>query len=100
MIVVCDPTKLDDKGCKGAPDLALEIVSQFSASRDYIKKLRLYKKHGIREYWIVNPNDNSVAIYLLNEKGNYEKAFIYGVGEKIKVTILGNLVIDLMELFR
>jgi len=68
--VICDPEKLDDKGCIGSPDLVIEILSPSSASYDNIKKRSLYEKVGVREFWLVHPTDMLVTIYNL-ENGVY-----------------------------
>ena len=62
--VICDETKLTDKGCVGAPDWIIEIVSPSSIQNDYMSKLSLYERSGVREYWIVNPDSQMVRIYL------------------------------------
>ena len=61
--VICDPSKLDDKGCNGAPDWVIEIVSPGSRSMDYFKKLLKYQTSGVKEYWIVDPMKNQVIVY-------------------------------------
>lgn len=61
--VICDPSKLTDRGCSGAPDLIIEIVSPSSRTMDYMKKLLLYQKNKVREYWIVNPDTKAVTVY-------------------------------------
>ena len=61
--VICDETKLTDKGCGGAPDWIIEIVSPSSIQTDYIRKLSLYERSGVREYWIVNPESQTVRTY-------------------------------------
>lgn len=61
--VICDPSKLDDKGCHGAPDWIIEIVSPGSKSMDYYKKLLKYNTAGVREYWIVDPTKELVMVY-------------------------------------
>jgi Uma2 family endonuclease len=55
--VVCDKTKLDEAGCRGAPDWIIEILSPSTASLDHVKKKALYERHGVREYWLVHPTD-------------------------------------------
>jgi hypothetical protein len=61
--VICNKDKLDDKGCRGAPDLIMEILSPSTASRDLQIKKNLYEKHGVKEYWIVHPGDKIVIVY-------------------------------------
>ena len=63
VFVVCDKYKLDDKGCHGAPDWIIEIVSPSSVQNDYIRKVALYERFGVREYWIVNPEKRIVRTY-------------------------------------
>jgi len=74
--VICDPDKLDDKGCIGVPDLVVEILSPSSASYDNIKKRDLYEKIGVREFWLVHPTDMLVTIYNL-ENGVYGRPRIF-----------------------
>lgn len=71
--VICDKSKLTDRGCSGAPDLIIEIVSPSTQSHDYLKKLWLYQKSNVREYWIVNPKTESVTVYHFakNESASY-----------------------------
>lgn len=66
--VICDENKIDERGCKGAPDVVIEILSQSTAYRDETDKLLLYEKHGVKEYWIVNPDAKYIMIYRNNEK--------------------------------
>jgi Uma2 family endonuclease len=61
--VICNKEKLDDQGCRGAPDLIMEILSPSTASRDLQIKKDLYEKHGVKEYWIVHPGDTIVIVY-------------------------------------
>ena len=99
MIVVCDASKLDEKGCQGAPDLIIEIVSPSSASIDNIKKLKLYEKNGVKEYWIVDPIYKIVTIYKIMENGLYGKPENYSEKDKIDVELLKGLTIDLGLVF-
>ena len=68
--VICDNGKLDDRGCNGAPDWVIEIVSQSSQRMDYLTKLFKYRTAGVREYWIVNPMKRTVLVYLFGENGD------------------------------
>jgi len=61
--VICDPAKLDDAGCRGAPDWIIEVLSPSTASHDQIRKLAIYECAGVREYWLVHPVDRVVTIY-------------------------------------
>ena len=88
--VICDPDKLDDRGCKGSPDWIIEIVSPASKQMDYYTKLFKYRTAGIREYWIVDPSKNLVVVYNF-ELGETEQ---YTLQDSIKVGIYDELVID------
>ena len=81
--VVCDQTKLDDKGCHGAPDWIIEIVSPSNKSMDYLKKLFKYQTAGVREYWIVDPTSMRSMVYRF-EKDVVEQ---YNFGDNIPVGI-------------
>lgn len=69
--VICDPQKLDEQGCLGAPDWIIEIVSPGNVAHDTKSKFTLYEENGVAEYWIVFPGEKSVAVYLL-EDGQYQ----------------------------
>ncbi len=97
--VVCDPKKLDDKGCLGAPDLIIEIVSPSTLKRDIKDKFVLYEKAGIKEYWIVNPNDENISVFVLDNSGEFEFQGIYAEDMEIKVTIFNDFSIGLKDLF-
>ncbi len=73
IVVVCDKNKLDDKGCHGAPDFIIEIVSPSSKKLDYMIKMIKYQSAGVREYWIVDPMKNNVRTYdfIENETNDY-----------------------------
>jgi len=93
--VICDKNKLDDKGCNGAPDWIVEIISPSTASHDYINKLSLYKTTGVREYWIVNPNTQIITVYFFESE---TLAQPYTFHDKIKVNIYDDLIIDFNQL--
>lgn len=81
--VICDISKLDEKGCHGAPDWVIEIVSPSSRPRDYIKKLLKYGTAGVREYWIVDPEEKRTIVYGF-EKETMEQ---YSFGMEVPVGI-------------
>ena len=66
--VICDSSKLDERGCQGAPDWVIEIVSPGSKQMDYFKKLFLYRNAGVREYWIVDPTKKHVIVYKFEQE--------------------------------
>jgi hypothetical protein len=72
IFVVCDPGKLDERGCLGAPDWIIEILSPGNTSRDTKTKFDLYEENGVREYWIVIPGLQTVQTYQLDEAGEYQ----------------------------
>lgn len=94
--VICDPNKLTDRGCTGAPDWIIEIVSPGNPGHDYVRKLNLYLDAGVREYWIVDPIKRTVVVYHLTEP-DFEMD-TYTFQDEIKVGIYDDLRIDLKEL--
>jgi len=100
IVVVCDENKLDDKGCRGAPDLIIEILSPFTAPKDMKIKLSLYEKHGVKEYWIVHPTDNIILVFKLGKNKMYGKPEVYTEEDKIKTAILEGLEIELSKVFQ
>ena len=93
--VICDLTKLDEKGCHGAPDWIIEIVSQSSKPRDYMTKLIKYRTAGVREYWIVDPMKQTVLVYDMEHDS---APAIYSFADKIKANIYDDLWIDFRKL--
>ena len=73
--VICDPRKLDDKGCNGAPDWVLEIVSPSSRRTDYHAKLFKYRTAGVREYWIVDPEKDRILVYNFETEDTWDYTF-------------------------
>lgn len=93
--VICDRSKLDDRGCNGAPDWIIEIVSPGSKSMDYYTKLALYREAGVREYWIVDPLRSIVLTYDMEHK---EGPVIYSFQNVIPVRIYPGFAIDFSQL--
>ena len=75
-MIVCNPDIITKKRIAGVPDLIVEILSPSTSRRDRLEKLRLYKKYGVKEYWIVDPRGKSVEVYLLKE-GSFELENVY-----------------------
>jgi Uma2 family endonuclease len=97
--VICDMTKLDDKGCIGAPDLVVEVLSPSTLKYDWNYKFNLYEAAGVREYWIVDPKTKTANVFLLQPDGKYDLGTVYDNSQRVPVSILEGLEIDLDEIF-
>ena len=92
--VICDPSKLHDKGCIGAPDWIIEIISPGSRQMDYYTKLFKYRTAGIREYWIVDPEKNRILVYNFET----EQTGDYTFSDSVKAGIYDDLYIDFSDI--
>ena len=99
IVVVCDPDKLDERGCNGAPDMVVEIISSSTAKKDLNEKFNLYERSGIQQYWVVFPKYKVVDIYNLDESGRYKKTESCSVGERITSQLFPGLEIDVDVIF-
>ena len=97
--VICDPDRLTDRGCTGAPDWIIEITSPSNPAHDHVLKLHLYMDAGVREYWIVNPEDRTVQVMLLDSKGYLRIHEDYGQEDTAVVNVLEGCTIDLTKVF-
>lgn len=97
--VVCDRSKLDEHGCKGAPDLIIEILSPSSLRHDRLVKLNLYQRARVREYWIVDPKNRSVMVFLPDRNGSFRLHEDYGRADVAKVSVLEGCFIELNKVF-
>ena len=95
--VICDKSKLDDRGCVGAPDWIIEIASPSTKRTDYGVKLFKYRSAGVREYWIVNPLTRTVNVYDLEKEELNDQ---YSFDDDIAVCIYDNLTINITELLK
>ncbi len=96
--VICDKKKLDKHGCKGAPDLVIEILSPSTLRHDRFVKLGLYQWAGVREYWIVEPETRTVQVYTL-KNGILMPCAFYGPEDVAKVNVLDGCFIELAKVF-
>ena len=94
--VICGPNKLTDRGCTGAPDWIIEIISPGNPGHYFIYKLNLYARAGVREYWIVDPRCETVFVYYLEQEAL--SVIAYTFQDKIPVNIYTDLTIDFQEL--
>ncbi len=98
LCVICDPAKIDERGCVGAPDFIIEILSPATKSKDIHEKFDLYQEFGVSEYWIVDPLSQIVDVFLLKD-GNYQLKGKYTNDDKIEVHTLPGLEIELNDIF-
>lgn len=98
LIVVCDPAKLYPRGCRGAPDWVIEILSPYTSSKDMHEKRELYEEHGVGEYWLLDPAGRYAHVYLLQADGGFEGPQIHVAPAAIASTTCQGLEIDLEAL--
>lgn len=97
--IVCDSSKLDERGCKGSPNMIVEILSPSTGKKDRVDKFNKYEKAGVEEYWVVEPDQKIVSAFLLQSNGRYGRPEMYTEEDKIKVSIFPDLEIDLKSVF-
>ncbi len=99
--VICDPTKIDERGCNGVPDMVIEVLSPSTAKKDLNEKFNLYEEVGVNEYWIVFPEAKTVSIYLLEDE-KYVLLGHFGHLQQpgpLQVRTLPELEVDLEDVF-
>jgi len=100
LCVICDKHKLDSRGCLGAPDWIIEILSKSTAQKDTQLKYQLYQEAGVKEYWLVYPYEATVSQFVLNEQQeNYQLIHMYSAQDKAVPCLFPDLAIDLSEVF-
>ena len=96
--VVCDHDKLDKDGCKGAPNMVIEVLSPSTQRHDRLVKLDLYSRAGVPEYWIVSPEDQTVQVFLLKDD-HYIVSEVYTAKDIAKVNTLDGCFVELSKVF-
>lgn len=99
VLVVCDPAKLSSRGVRGAPDWVMDVVSPASSSHDQIIKLAAYERAGVREYWVVHPNDRLLNLYLHDGQG-FVRSQITELRGETPVSSLGGIRVDWERILR
>lgn len=97
--VVCDKLKLDDKGCCGAPDLIIEILSPGNSKKEVKIKFDLYEEAGVKEYWIINPVEENLLVYTLQPDGKYMADKLRAAGEYVKSSVVEGFELEVSEIF-
>lgn len=98
LCIICDEAKLDKRGCNGAPDLIIEIISMKNSKHDVDTKFKLYEESGVLEYWIIEPYDKILLIYTLID-GKYIGLKPFSEGEKIASPLFPEMQIELEDVF-
>jgi len=93
VLVVCDKKKVSERGVRGAPDWVLEVLSPSTAGHDQVRKLRIYERHGVREYWLVHPRDKVLTVYRLVD-GQYGRPYTQELNGETPVGVLEGVVIQ------
>ena len=97
LMIICDPSKIHEDGCYGAPDWVMEVISPSSRSRDSLLKLFKYRTEGVREYCLVDPDRNRVTVYRFNPDEEQEEVNEYSLTDAIPIGIYEDLSITLEE---
>lgn len=98
--VVCDPSKIDLRGCIGAPDIVVEILSKGNNKKELKNKYEVYEESRVKEYWIIHPDEKTFMKYTLNEDGKFQPSHLLTLGDEVTTDILPGFVFSLDELFK
>jgi Uma2 family endonuclease len=98
LCVICDPNKLDEHGCVGTPDLIIEILSPGNTTKEMNTKFELYEENGVKEYWLVEPNDKAVFVYTLLD-GKYIGLKPFSEENEISGPLFPDLKFPVSEIF-
>ena len=98
--VVCDLSKLEERGCLGAPDMVIEILSLSSQRYDLHEKFNIYEAGGVKEYWVVSPKEKGINVFILQDNGKYDAGTVYEGNTQVPVRTLKGLIINTETLFK
>jgi len=100
--IVCDLSKVSDNGVNGTPDFIVEILSPSSLKRDAYEKFSLYERFGVSEYWIINPREKSIVVFILQSDGKYDNGTPYDLNQnlEIPISIIEGLKIKVSDIFK
>jgi Uma2 family endonuclease len=97
--VVCDPSKIDARGVCGAPDLIIEILSPGNTRKEVRDKYELYEEAGVKEYWVVYPVEQNIAVFLLEQNGKFGAAKFYTNGDRLVSATVPGFEIEIDDIF-
>lgn len=98
--IVCDKEKIDQRGICGTPDLVVEILSPGDSKKEVRLKYELYEEAGVKEYWIINPVEENLVIYILNDEGKFAGGKMYAGGDTIKSFAVQGLQVHVNDIFK
>lgn len=100
LCVVCDKSKLDDRGCLGDPDLVVEILSPGNNKKELLNKYKVYEEFGVREYWVISPSEQTVLIYTLhNQTHKYYPSKLFTLSEEVTSSVLPGFTLSIDAVF-
>ncbi|MCP4216406.1 MAG: Uma2 family endonuclease [bacterium] len=97
--IVCDKHKIDKKGCLGAPDMIIEILSPSTSHVDRMQKFNIYEAAGVKEYWLVSPTDKPVEIFVLGKDKRYGRPNCHDAEETVQPHTMNDIAIDFKQVF-
>lgn len=99
LCVICDESKIDERGCCGAPDLMVEILSPGNTRKEMRIKLKLYEESGVKEYWIISQVKESATVFVLDETGRYADGKIFTKGDRLSSNTIPGLEFNTDDIF-
>lgn len=97
--VICDQQKIDKKGCLGAPDIVVEILSPGNNKKELKNKYEVYEEVGVKEYWIIHPSEKTFFKYVLDQEGKFQPTKLLTFGDEVTSLILPGFALSLDEVF-
>ena len=97
--IVCDAAKLEPRGCLGAPDIVIEVLSPSTSKKDMVNKFNVYEQHKVKEYWIVEPTKKCILKYILNASGLFIGDQPYRISDQLTSCILPGFSLSIKEIF-
>ena len=97
--IICDPSKIDEKGCLGAPDIVVEILSRGNNKKEIKNKYEVYEEAGVTEYWIIHPEEKTFLKYTLDNAGKYQPSHLLTLGDDVITPVLPGFVLSLEDMF-
>jgi Uma2 family endonuclease len=98
--VICDPLKLDDRGCIGAPDWIIEILSPGNSQTEMKNKFEVYQENGVQEYWLADPTNEIIFVYILNEAGKYIGLHPFTLEDQITSHVFPDFQLSVADIFK